>query len=252
MDKGRQICELRKRRGWTQQRLAEELHVTDKAVSKWEQGAGVPDIENIVNLAKIFNVTTDYLLMESRPQMENEQNDNSVRYYPIVIASTHAEFLNELLGKQYKQYMKCTYNFDKNNLIWMIRLNEEISSTGWRNTLLYADYIVESYEGAKALRLDSHIGLPVNQRRYVFDILEGDGEEAPIRVYEFRGIFELLLEKSTDDKRIWRRVETKAVINGENYEVIDQKETHKQFVEGFRALGEEFQDFKGFFDDVDD
>ena len=41
------ISELRKERGWTQLELAQKLNVTDKAVSKWERGAGFPDIKLI-------------------------------------------------------------------------------------------------------------------------------------------------------------------------------------------------------------
>ena len=45
------ISELRKERGWTQLELAQKLNVTDKAVSKWERGAGFPDIKLIEPLA---------------------------------------------------------------------------------------------------------------------------------------------------------------------------------------------------------
>ena len=40
---GQFIQSLRKEKGWTQLELAEKLHVTDKAVSKWERGAGFPE-----------------------------------------------------------------------------------------------------------------------------------------------------------------------------------------------------------------
>lgn len=36
---GKKIADLRRQMGWTQKQLAEQLHVTDKAVSKWERGA---------------------------------------------------------------------------------------------------------------------------------------------------------------------------------------------------------------------
>lgn len=38
---GKRIAELRRQKGWTQKQLAEQLHVTDKAVSKWERGGSL-------------------------------------------------------------------------------------------------------------------------------------------------------------------------------------------------------------------
>lgn len=49
----------------TQQQLAQMLYITDKAVSKWERGASVPDTENVVALSRLFGVSTDYLLLEN-------------------------------------------------------------------------------------------------------------------------------------------------------------------------------------------
>ena len=245
MEIGKKICELRKKMGWTQQRLAEELHVTDKAVSKWEQEAGVPDVENIINLARIFKVTTDYLLLENEQKITNEESDDP-HYYRIIGAHTHAEFLNMLLGKNYKQYMKCVYYFDRNNLIWMIRLNDEITSYGWKNSLVFADYIAEYYVGKETERLNTHKNYPTNQTRYIFEIIEGEDEEDPsLRYYEFKGVFKLVLEKSDNNKRIWKRIDSKATINGDTYEAIDSKETHEQFVQSARDVG--MDNFQGIF-----
>lgn len=48
---GRFITELRKEQQMTQSQLAEQIHVTDKAISKWERGAGLPDISMLEPLA---------------------------------------------------------------------------------------------------------------------------------------------------------------------------------------------------------
>ena len=64
------IKQLRKKSGFTQLELAEKVHVTDKAVSKWETGEGNPEISILIELAKIFNVTLDYLLTGKETEKE--------------------------------------------------------------------------------------------------------------------------------------------------------------------------------------
>lgn len=59
---GKRIETLRKKCGITQQKLAEKLSVTDKAISKWENGSGYPDITFLPKIATYFGVTIDYLI----------------------------------------------------------------------------------------------------------------------------------------------------------------------------------------------
>ena len=59
---GKRIATLRKKNGWSQMELAEKINVTDKAVSKWENG-GMPGIDIFPKLSKIFNVSIDYLML---------------------------------------------------------------------------------------------------------------------------------------------------------------------------------------------
>lgn len=62
MDIGKKIANLRKERGFTQKELADFLNISDKAVSRWESGLGNPDTDLLPKIAKLFGVTTDYLL----------------------------------------------------------------------------------------------------------------------------------------------------------------------------------------------
>jgi len=59
---GEKIQILRKQRDISQEQLAEILNVSRQAISKWETGESMPDIENIVRLSGVFDVSTDYLL----------------------------------------------------------------------------------------------------------------------------------------------------------------------------------------------
>ena len=55
----------RKRRGWSQEELAEKLNVSRQSVSKWEGAASVPELDKIILLAQIFGITTDALLLDT-------------------------------------------------------------------------------------------------------------------------------------------------------------------------------------------
>lgn len=56
------IRKLRMERGLTQAELAKELNLSDKAVKNWENAVSNPSVSNIISLAQIFCVSTDYLL----------------------------------------------------------------------------------------------------------------------------------------------------------------------------------------------
>lgn len=63
---GSLIAELRKRNGMTQSALAKRLNVSDKAISKWENGLGFPEVTQFPVLAEVFGVTVDYLMTGER------------------------------------------------------------------------------------------------------------------------------------------------------------------------------------------
>lgn len=62
MDIGVKIRLLRERHGLKQVNLANALQVTPQAVSKWEKGANLPDVHVLAKIARLFDVSTDYLL----------------------------------------------------------------------------------------------------------------------------------------------------------------------------------------------
>ena len=59
---GAYLAALRKARGMTQQEAADQLGVSNKTVSKWENGAGLPDITVLPALAELYGVTADDIL----------------------------------------------------------------------------------------------------------------------------------------------------------------------------------------------
>lgn len=56
------LKEARRQSGLSQEQLAEKLSVSRSAIAKWESGKGMPDVENLKAIAKLLNVSVDYLL----------------------------------------------------------------------------------------------------------------------------------------------------------------------------------------------
>ena len=91
MDFSEKLLTLRKANDMTQEQLAEKLNVSRQSISKWESGQATPELEKIVTLSAVFNVSTDYLLKPSE----------------IDILSVKTEMLEKqqqmMLGREQKQ-----------------------------------------------------------------------------------------------------------------------------------------------------
>ena len=60
------LVELRKSKKWTQQQLAEKINYSDKAISRWEHGESLPDIETLCRICDVFGVSFEYLLQKEQ------------------------------------------------------------------------------------------------------------------------------------------------------------------------------------------
>lgn len=60
------LKELRKQKGISQEQLAEKIYVSRQAITKWESGNGIPDIENLIAISSLFNESIDSLLSEEK------------------------------------------------------------------------------------------------------------------------------------------------------------------------------------------
>ncbi len=68
---GEFIAEQRKSKGFTQAALAEKLGITDRAVSKWERGKGMPDVSLMLALCEVFGITANELLCGEKLEEED-------------------------------------------------------------------------------------------------------------------------------------------------------------------------------------
>lgn len=80
---GKFIAELRKSAGLSQAELAKELNISNRTVSKWETGDGLPDIATVPQIAQYFGITVDELLAgERKPSVAQESAPNPVAAPP--------------------------------------------------------------------------------------------------------------------------------------------------------------------------
>ena len=86
------IMELRKKNGWSQEELADQLGVSRQAVSKWESAQSVPDLERVLAMSRLFGVSTDYLLkdeMEDADAAPVEERVSPLRQVSMEEASSY-------------------------------------------------------------------------------------------------------------------------------------------------------------------
>ncbi len=72
---GKFIAELRREKGLTQRRLAERLHISEKTVSKWECGGGMPDVSSMLPLCRELEIDVNELLSGERLQGEKYRQE---------------------------------------------------------------------------------------------------------------------------------------------------------------------------------
>lgn len=85
------LIALRKKAGWSQEELAERLNVSRQSVSKWESAQSVPDIDRILQMSRLFGVTTDYLLKDDmeEPEVTGEESASPLRRVTMQQASDY-------------------------------------------------------------------------------------------------------------------------------------------------------------------
>ena len=103
------IIKLRKENGWSQEELAEKLDVSRQAISRWENSTALPDAQNILQISKLFQVTTDYLLND------DYESDSDI---PLVRKATQAT--EEICIKKKKLHLISAIAFSIATFFWMI------------------------------------------------------------------------------------------------------------------------------------
>ncbi len=85
------LVQLRKRKGWSQEDLAEKLDVSRQAISRWENGSALPDAYNLRQLSHLYDVSTDYLLND-----EYESDDDLPRVKSVEATLNNTVKMNQI------------------------------------------------------------------------------------------------------------------------------------------------------------
>ncbi|MDM7545251.1 helix-turn-helix transcriptional regulator [Lactococcus lactis] len=98
------IQTTRKKKGVTQEELANQLLVSSKTISNWETGKTTPDIDNLIRIASLFQISLDNLLTEGSEVVENIKKKaeiNNLKKYSYCTVITDLVFLFIILSSHY-------------------------------------------------------------------------------------------------------------------------------------------------------
>ncbi|MBS5111977.1 MAG: helix-turn-helix transcriptional regulator [Coprobacillus cateniformis] len=145
---GKYIELKRKQKGMTQQNLADSLAVTNKAVSKWETGTGLPDISLLKELSRVLGVTTDEIL-EGEDSLSTIHKESEHYYFFLINQQVYKQYYQAklyehkvllglllvigflfiaLLYRKYKYYRIC-YDIFRGNMYYITNDMEKIQNT---------------------------------------------------------------------------------------------------------------------------
>lgn len=119
------LKDARKNAGLTQEQIAEKLCVSRQAVTKWETGKGLPDVENIRAISSLLSVSIDYLLNDDESQM------NEIRE-KIDLDSYHKGN-----GARSKQDSCAAEKFPDAEHIWALMRTKKLTAKEW-----IADFVI--------------------------------------------------------------------------------------------------------------
>ena len=192
MELSEKIQKLRKEHNLTQEQLAEQLFVSRTAVSKWETGRGMPSMESLQMIARLFNITLDDLLRaeEVITIAENENKENISRFASLIDGIFNTTAIVGLLLPLYK--------VELNNVFYSVPLYQY---EGWLAILYWVfpiamaicgiiQIIMNKSEREKIKRSANAIGVILNACA-VFILILG-GQPYPAVMF-----FTLLLIKGT-------------------------------------------------------
>ncbi|MBQ2101495.1 MAG: helix-turn-helix transcriptional regulator [Lachnospiraceae bacterium] len=96
MEFNNKLYELRKKRGYSQEELANRLNVSRQTVSKWEVGESAPDMEKLVAISDLFEVSLDELIKDKAPEQAQPQEQ-------VVTSAFYSDLKKHVLTEENKK-----------------------------------------------------------------------------------------------------------------------------------------------------
>ena len=164
MTLGQKLKEIRKRFGLSQESLAEIMNVSRQAITKWESDEGLPDVSNLQELSKVFNLTVDYLLdnnnslpaLSLKKELDKEKYEMNWNGYIKIIKDNYTEPWEAYSLRRSKKHSK---------LAWIV--SDWIVGSGAMETLDQIDdmspYFLLKKDGLKLL---------INIHDYILEVIE--------------------------------------------------------------------------------
>ena len=168
---GRFIAELRKEKKMTQVDLANKLGITDRAISKWENGRGMPDLSLLTPLCEILDVSINELLSGERLDKKNYQEKleeniiNTIDYTDKKIKKTKKMTPEEVANSlSFSQDGKLTFSgrnisaFKKEEIVYKYK------------PILLSEEVYTNYQNEHSQRVDIQKKMWIKESRKIKDI----------------------------------------------------------------------------------
>ena len=167
MEFHKKLQELRKKKGLTQEELADALYVSRTAVSKWESGRGYPSIDSLKAIAKYFSVTIDELLSceealtiarEDQKQRESQLRD---LVFGLLDLSVIIFFFIPFFGQNADGYVQAVSLLALTDIPPYLKAAYFVSAVG---TVIFGVLVLalQNYRGAFWLRSKHFISVVIN------------------------------------------------------------------------------------------
>ena len=161
------LQELRKRKGLTQEELAEALYVSRTAISKWESGRGYPNIDSLKAIAKFFSVTIDALLSSEEvltiAEEDQKQKESLLRdmVFGLLDLSAAIVFFVPFFGQKADGYVQAV------SLLFLTEVAPYLKAAYFVMTIGMVAFgistlVLQNYRGAFWLRSKSILSLLIN------------------------------------------------------------------------------------------
>ncbi len=203
------LKELRKQKGISQEQLAEKIYVSRQAITKWESGNGIPDIENLIAISSLFNESLDSLLSEEKSliskheflyESRTEYDLDSPKKIDLRVGTAHEVIIEKTKDEKIQvlaasnklcyiaQQVKVKIVEDKKRMDVVIKHSADLSDIAAIENLFILVRIPEKF--VADIELTSELE-NLKIRDIIFDAIEFDGKAKNVFITNAGGHIEL-------------------------------------------------------------